>query len=156
MQIPGRAEMSKILILNGPNLNMLGIREPDIYGNASYADLCGYLRKVAEEKGIEVSFFQSNHEGAIIDAIQEARFEYDGIVLNAGAYTHYSYAILDAIKSIDVPVAEVHISDPETREEFRHVSVIRPACVFTISGKGFAGYAMAMVRLSEEFGKKVL
>lgn len=130
----------KILILNGPNLNLLGIREPDIYGKNTYADLCKYIQDNARAMGVETDFYQSNHEGAIIDQIHASMGLYDGIVLNAGAYTHYSYAIHDAIAGISVPVVEVHISDVNAREEFRKISVIRPACVCCVSGKGFDSY----------------
>ena len=134
----------KILVINGPNLNMLGIREPRIYGKESYADLENYLRQSAKELGLEIEIFQSNHEGAIIDAIQDADTTFDGIVINPGAYTHYSYAIRDAIKAITVPVVEVHISDIEKREEFRHLSVTAPVCIAQIRGHGFESYTMGI------------
>ncbi|MBQ2719775.1 MAG: type II 3-dehydroquinate dehydratase [Clostridia bacterium] len=134
----------KILIINGPNLNMLGIREPDHYGRATYADLVARIRAHAKEKGVRVAFVQSNHEGDLVDAIQHAYRRYDGIVINPGAYTHTSVAILDAVKAVSVPTVEVHISDVEAREEFRHVSYIRAACLATIAGHGTDGYLEAI------------
>ena len=134
----------KILVINGPNLNMLGIREPDIYGKATYADLVGIIKDEAERLGVDVSFFQSNHEGAIVDAIQEAYGNTNGIVINPGAYTHTSVALLDAVKSVGIPTVEVHISDPDARDEFRKISYIRAACVKTIKGHGFEGYLEAL------------
>ncbi|MBO4908511.1 MAG: type II 3-dehydroquinate dehydratase [Lachnospiraceae bacterium] len=136
----------KILVINGPNLNFLGIREKNFYGNQDYDYLIAMIEAYATEKGIEVECFQSNHEGAIIDKLQEAYFEgTDGIVINPGAYTHYSYAIHDALKSLEKPVkVEVHISDISSREEFRKVSVTAPACDKQIYGKGLAGYTEAM------------
>lgn len=134
----------KILILNGPNLNMLGIREPDIYGHETYEDLCSMLQKEADGLGVSVEFFQSNHEGALVDAIQRAYGKADGIVINPGAYTHTSVALLDALKAVGIPTVEVHISDPDTREAFRKVSYIRSACVKTIKGHGMPGYAEAL------------
>ncbi|MBQ6756612.1 MAG: type II 3-dehydroquinate dehydratase [Oscillospiraceae bacterium] len=134
----------KILVINGPNLNMLGIREPDIYGSATYADLCSLISNNAERLGVEVEFFQSNHEGALVDKIQESYKKTDGIVINPGAYTHTSVALLDALKSVGIPTVEVHISDPDTREEFRKLSYIRPYCLATVKGKGFPGYIEAM------------
>ena len=135
----------KILILNGPNMNMLGIRQPEIYGYANYEDLCSMIRQEAEELGVEVSFFQSNHEGALVDAIQQAYFDrVDGIVINPAAYTHTSVALLDAVKAVGIPTVEVHVSDPDGREDFRHISYIRAACVATIKGHGLAGYLEAL------------
>ena len=134
----------KILVINGPNLNMLGIREPEIYGRETYADLLEKIRKHAEEKHAEVSFFQSNHEGDMVDAIQEAYGKQDGIILNPGAYTHTSVALLDALKTVGIPTVEVHITDVNTREEFRKISYVRAACVKTISGHGTDGYLEAM------------
>ena len=134
----------KILVINGPNMNMLGIRQPEIYGHATYEDLKSMIEGEAERLGAEVSFFQSNHEGAIIDAIQEADGMFDGIVINPGAYAHYSYAIRDAIKAITIPVVEVHISDIEKREEFRHLSVTAPVCIAQIRGHGFESYTMGI------------
>jgi len=132
--------MKKILIINGPNLNMLGIREPAVYGNRTYADLCDYIKEAAGRLGAEVDFFQSNCEGEICTVIQKTLGVYDGIVMNPGAYAHYSYAIHDAIKSVTTPCVEVHISDIHTREEFRRTSVTAPACVSMISGHGFDSY----------------
>ena len=134
----------KILVLNGPNLNMLGIREPDIYGKATYNDLVALIRAEADAMGIEVECRQSNHEGELVDWIQQAYGCIDGIVINPGAYTHTSVALLDAVKSVGIPTVEVHISDPDTREEFRRISYIRAACVDTVKGMGFAGYLKAM------------
>ncbi len=131
----------KIYVINGPNLNMLGIREPDHYGKATYADLCEMVKRHAEDKGAEVVLYQSNHEGDLVDKIQEAYFEgADGIVINPGAYTHTSIALLDAVKSTSLPCVEVHISKVEEREEFRQASYIRLACVKTITGHGLDGY----------------
>ena len=135
----------KILVLNGPNLNMLGIREPDIYGRGTYDDLRQMILAHAEAQGDEVSFFQSNHEGALVDAIQQAYFDgVEGIVLNPAAYTHSSVALCDAVKAVAIPTVEVHISDVTKREAFRQVSYVRDACVATVMGKGFAGYLEAM------------
>ena len=135
----------KLLILNGPNLNLLGQREPDIYGHSTYADLCGMIADYAKERGHQARFVQSNHEGALIDAIQLADADgTGGIVINPGAYAHYSYAIRDAIKAITVPVVEVHISDIEKREEFRHLSVTAPVCIAQIRGHGFESYTMGI------------
>lgn len=135
--------MKKILIINGPNLNMLGIREPKIYGSATYDDLLKFISAHCENKA-EVEFFQSNHEGDIIDKIQAARGKFDGIVLNAGGYTHTSVAIADAIPASEVPTAEVHISDITKREPFRHHSFLTDVCVTTVMGKGFGGYTEAI------------
>ena len=133
-----------ILVINGPNLNMLGIREPDIYGRATYADLCELIRQEAEALGARVEFFQSNHEGAIVDAIQAAYGKMDGIIINPAAYTHTSVALLDAVKAVGIPTVEVHVSDPDGREEFRHTSYIRAACVATVKGHGLPGYLEAL------------
>ena len=133
-----------ILILNGPNLNMLGIREPEIYGKATYADLCAMIQAEADTLGVHVEFFQSNHEGALVDAIQGAYGKMDGIVINPAAYTHTSVALLDAVKAVGIPTVEVHISDPDSREDFRKVSYIRAACVKNIRGHGFEGYLEAL------------
>ena len=141
----------KILVINGPNLNMLGIRQPEIYGTATYEDLKAMISAEAERLGVAVDFFQSNHEGALVDAIQQAYFDrVDGIVINPGAYTHTSVALLDAVKAVSIPTVEVHISDPETREEFRHVSYIRAACVATVKGRGLEGYLEALRLLAEK------
>lgn len=138
----------KILVINGPNLNMLGIREPNIYGHETYADLQEMLRQEADRLGVQVDFFQSNHEGALVDAIQQAYFDHvDGIVINPGAYTHTSVALLDAVKTVCIPTVEIHISDPDTREEFRRRSYIRQACVASVKGHGLPGYAEAMALL---------
>lgn len=137
--------MKKILVINGPNLNMLGIREPDIYGSSTYQDLQRMISDRARARGVEVSFFQSNHEGALVDAIQQAYFDgVDGIILNPAAYTHTSVALCDAVKAVAIPTVEVHISDVTQREDFRQVSYVRSACVATVMGKGFAGYLEAM------------
>lgn len=134
----------KILVINGPNLNMLGIREPGIYGKSTYADLVSLIRTKACDLGVDVEFYQSNHEGALVDAIQGAYGRVDGIIINPGAYTHTSVALLDAVKAVGIPTVEVHISDPDTRDEFRKVSFIRKACVKTVKGKGFDGYLEAL------------
>ena len=133
-----------VLVINGPNLNMLGIREPEIYGKATYADLCRLIEAHAEKSGIQVTFCQSNHEGDLVDAIQQAYGKQDGIVINPGAYTHTSVALLDALKAVGIPAVEVHISDPDTREDFRKISFIRAACVKAIKGHGFDGYLEAI------------
>ena len=134
----------KILVLNGPNLNMLGIREPDIYGRATYNDLVSLIEAEGELLDIDVACRQSNHEGELVDWIQQAYGCYDGIIINPGAYTHTSIALLDALKSVNIPAVEVHISNPDTREEFRKVSYVRAACIATVKGMGFAGYLKAM------------
>ena len=134
-----------ILVINGPNMNMLGIRQPEIYGRATYADLQNMIREEADRLGVQVSFFQSNHEGALVDAIQQAYFDkVNGIIINPAAYTHTSVALLDAVKAVGIPTVEVHVSDPDSREEFRHVSYIRAACVATIRGHGLPGYLEAL------------
>jgi len=134
----------KFLVVNGPNLNLLGQREPDVYGRQDYAALCALVEDYAVSCGSTAVCFQSNHEGAIIDVIQQAQDVYDAIIINPGAYTHYSYAIHDALKAVNVPAVEVHISDITKREEFRKHSVTAPACVGQIYGKGLPGYTMAM------------
>ena len=134
----------RILIINGPNINMLGIREPDIYGRTTYADPCAMIRDHAAESGTEVTIYQSNHEGDLVDAIQRAYGTQDAIIINPAAYTHTSVAILDALKAVALPAVEVHISDPDTREEFRRVSYVRSACVKTICGHGLNGYLEAI------------
>jgi 3-dehydroquinate dehydratase-2 len=139
----------KILVINGPNINLLGLREPAIYGSRTYSELLDYLRDAAREAGIELELFQSNSEGAIVDIIQWAYGKMDGIVINAAAYTHTSVAIPDALKAVSIPAVEVHLSDPETREDFRRVSYVRAACVKTIAGKGFEGYREALLFLKE-------
>ena len=142
----------KILVLNGPNLNMLGIREPDIYGKETYNDLISLIEAEGELLGIEVTSRQTNHEGVLVDWIQQAYGNYDGIIINPGAYTHTSIALLDALKSVNIPTVEVHISDPDTREEFRKVSYLRAACIATVKGLGFAGYLKAMRILTARVG----
>lgn len=134
----------KILVINGPNLNMLGVREPDVYGKKTYADLCDLITDYANKKGIEVKLFQSNHEGDLVDEIQSAYQKFDGIVINPAAYTHTSVAILDAVKAVGIPTVEVHISAVESREDFRQISFIRSACIKTITGLGFDGYLRAI------------
>lgn len=141
----------KILVINGPNLNMLGIREPDHYGRETYADLVAKIKDHCEEKGVEVALYQSNHEGDLVDEIQKAYGNTDGIVINPGAYTHTSIAILDAVKSVNIPTVEVHISKVEEREDFRQVSYLRAACVKTITGHGVNGYLEAIDFLREQF-----
>ncbi len=138
----------KLLIINGPNLNMLGLREPDIYGKRTYADLVEYIQGVCRQTGIEAEVFQSNHEGAIVDKIQSAYGTADGIVINPAAYTHTSVAILDALKAVNLPAVEVHISDVNSREAFRHVSYAGMTCIATYAGYGFEGYKMAIERLA--------
>lgn len=139
----------KLLFLNGPNLNMLGIREPDIYGKQTYADLENYIHAFCGELGIECEVFQSNHEGALVDAIQSAYGRMDGIVMNPAAYTHTSVALLDALKAVGLPAVEVHISDVSRREDFRQVSYVRLACRKTFAGYGFEGYKLAAEYLLE-------
>ena len=139
----------KILVINGPNLNMLGIREPDHYGRETYADLLEKIKRHCDEKGIEVEQYQSNHEGDLVDKIQSAYKNADGIVINPGAYTHTSIALLDAVKAVGVPTVEVHISKVEEREDFRQISYIRLACVKTITGHGTDGYIEAINFLTE-------
>ena len=142
----------KILVLNGPNINMLGMREPEIYGKETYYDLEEKVKKHGEEMGIEVELFQSNYEGALVDTIQEAYGNTDGIVINAGAYTHTSIALLDALKSVQIPAVEVHISNVKEREEFRQISYIRNYCEKTISGHGTDGYLEAIDYLRGKLG----
>ena len=134
----------KLLVINGPNLNMLGIREPDIYGRQTYKDLEDYVNQICAQKGIDCQVFQSNHEGDIVDKIQAAYGNTDGIVINPAAYTHTSVALLDAVKAVGIPTVEVHVSDPDSREEFRHVSYIRSACKATVAGHGLPGYLEAL------------
>ena len=143
----------KILVINGPNLNMLGIREPDIYGAETYRALCARIEAFARERGVEVELYQSNHEGDLVDKLQAAYGDADGIVINPGAYTHTSVALLDALKAVSIPAVEVHISDVSAREDFRQVSYIRAACIATISGHGTKGYLEAMELLLKEAGK---
>ena len=134
----------KLFVINGPNLNLLGVREPDIYGRRTYEDLLALIRAFAAERGVEVAFVQSNHEGTIVDAIQGALGTADAIVINPAAYTHTSVAILDALKAVALPAVEVHISDVDAREPFRHVSYAGMACQKTIAGRGFEGYLDAI------------
>lgn len=140
----------KILVINGPNLNMLGIREPEHYGRETYADLEEKIRAHCAARGVEVELFQSNHEGALVDEIQRAYGVMDAIVINPGAYTHTSIAILDAVKAVGIPTVEVHISKVEEREEFRQISYVRLACVKTVTGHGTDGYLEAIDYLLEE------
>lgn len=144
----------KILVINGPNINMLGIREPGIYGNDSYQTLCDNIKSYATDNKIEVKLFQSNHEGALVDEIQAAYGKFDGIVINPGAYTHTSIAILDAAKAVGIPMVEIHISDVSAREDFRQISYIRAACKKTISGHGINGYIEALEFLNNNYGDK--
>ena len=131
----------KFYILNGPNLNLLGVREPQKYGSTSYEELCKSVKAFCDEAKIEVEFYQSNHEGALVDKIQEGYFKkIDGIVFNPGAYTHTSIALLDALLAVKIPCVEVHITNPDEREDFRHVSYVRSACVGTVRGHGIGGY----------------
>lgn len=139
----------KILVLNGPNLNLLGMREPGVYGSDSYEEICARIRRRAEEYGILVDFDQSNSEGALIDRLHACIGVYDGVILNAGAYTHYSYAIRDAIAAIRLPVIEVHLSNIHAREEFRRTSVIAPVCRGQISGFGPVSYLLALEAFAE-------
>ena len=139
----------KLLVINGPNINLLGLREPDIYGKGSYADLQACIRAAAAEVGCQVELFQSNHEGAIVDAIQQAYGRFDGIVINPAAYTHTSIAILDALKAVALPAVEVHISDVSKREAFRQVSYAGMACIKTYMGLGFEGYRQAILYLND-------
>ncbi len=141
----------RLLVINGPNLNMLGVREPDIYGKNTYADLCGMIESYAAEKGVEVKLFQSNHEGAIVDEIQAALGRFDGIIINPAAYTHTSVAILDALKAVALPAVEIHISDVSARESFRQISYAGMACEKSFIGLGFEGYLRAIDYLTEKY-----
>lgn len=143
----------KILVINGPNINMLGIREPEHYGKEDYKTLCEMITAHGEKKGVTTEIYQSNHEGDLVDKIQEAYGVFDGIVINPGAYTHTSIAILDALKSVSIPAVEVHISKVEEREDFRQISYVRAACVKTITGHGLAGYIEGMDFLISEANK---
>ena len=142
------------LIINGPNLNLLGVREPGIYGAESYETLCARVRDYAAQRGVEVELYQSNHEGDLVDRIQAALGNTDGIVINPGAYTHTSVALLDAVKAVNIPTVEVHISDVSAREDFRQISYIRAACVAMITGHGLAGYTEAMALLIDRAENK--
>lgn len=144
----------KILVLNGPNINMLGIREPAIYGSENFKTLCSNIEEYSRLKGFDVKLYQSNHEGDLVDEIQAAYEVFDGIVINPGAYTHTSIALLDALKAVGIPTAEVHISDVSKREDFRQISFIRAACVKTIAGHGIKGYIEAIDFLLENYGEK--
>ncbi len=141
--------MKTILVLNGPNLNLLGIREPNLYGKSTYEDLVAFVQNAAKELSLEVTVLQSNHEGVLVDHIQNALGTYEGIVLNPAAYTHTSVALLDALKAVNLPTVEVHLTDVGAREDFRKISFVREACIATISGHGFDGYAEALKLLSE-------
>lgn len=141
----------KVMVINGPNMNFLGTRQPEIYGKATYKDLEDMIQAEADRLGVSVRFFQSNHEGKLVDAIQEAYFDnMDGIIINPAAYTHTSVALLDAVKAVGIPTVEVHISDPDAREAFRRISYIREACVVTIKGRGLEGYLEALRLLAEK------
>ena len=140
----------KLLVINGPNLNMLGIREPDIYGRQTYEDLKAYIKNECKKEDIDVEIFQSNHEGAIVDKIQSAFKAFDAIVINPAAYTHTSVAILDALKAVSIPTVEVHLSDVSKREDFRSISYVRQACIATFAGYGFEGYKKAVLLLKEK------
>lgn len=142
----------KILVLNGPNLNMLGIREPGIYGKNTFSDLLALLEKTAQEENLEIEQYQSNHEGCLVDKIQEAYGKVDGIVINPAAYTHTSVAILDALKAVSIPAVEVHISDVDAREAFRQISYAGMACEKTIKGQGLDGYRQAILYLKSRYG----
>ena len=142
----------KFLVINGPNINMLGIREPAIYGKQTFADLLDLLEQTAVEEGIEIQQYQSNHEGCLVDKIQEAYGHFDGIVINPAAYTHTSVAILDALKSVGIPAVEVHISDVDARESFRQLSYAGMACEKTIKGQGLDGYKQAIIYLKNKYG----
>lgn len=144
----------KLLIINGPNLNMLGIREPALYGNRTYRELETYITRCCEEAGIECTVRQSNHEGVLVDIIQDAIGKYDGIVINAAAYTHTSIAILDALLAVGIPAAEVHLTEPLEREEFRHVSYVGLACRKRFAGKGFESYREAIFYLIDSLSGK--
>ena len=146
----------KILVLNGPNINMLGIREPDVYGKQTFQDLLSLLDDTAKKEGLEITQFQSNHEGQLVDAIQGAYGVYDSIVINPAAYTHTSVAILDALKAVSIPAVEVHISDVDSRESFRQISYPGMYCEKTIKGHGLPGYVMAIKYLKEKYEKKTL
>lgn len=140
----------KIMIVNGPSLNMLGIRNPDIYGKDTYLHLCRQIKLHAKKKGVKVKIFQSNHEGKIVDIIHSAYKKYDAIIINPAAYTHTSIAIADALEAVNLPAVEVHISDTDAREDFRKISYVRSHCLKTVKGKGFSGYLQAMDFLCSE------
>lgn len=142
----------KILVINGPNLNMLGIREPEIYGKTTFASLLQLLQEIAKEEKLEIEQYQSNHEGDLVDKIQWAYGKVDGIVINPGAYTHTSVALLDALKAVSIPAVEVHISNVDAREPFRQISYVSLVCVKTIKGHGLEGYREAVLYLKENYG----
>ena len=142
----------KILVINGPNINLMGLREPDVYGKNTFAELCRSVEAHAKARGVEVELYQSNHEGDLVDKIQWAYGKVDGIVINPAAYTHTSVAILDALKAVSIPAVEVHISDVDSREPFRQISYAGMACEKTIKGHGFQGYREAMQYLAETYG----
>lgn len=142
----------KLLVINGPNLNMLGIREPAIYGAQTYDDLCALIQETCDGLGIQVEVFQSNHEGSIVDRIQQAYGQMDAIIINPAAYTHTSVAILDALKAVALPAVEIHLSDVSSREDFRQVSYAGKACEKTFMGLGFQGYVEAIRYLNEKYG----
>ena len=147
----------KLLVINGPNLNMLGIREKHLYGERDYEALCAYIRREAEALGVEVDLFQSNHEGALVDRIQQAYFDgTQGIVINPAAYTHTSVAILDALKAVSLPCVEVHLTDVDAREPFRHISYAGMACEKRFTGLGFEGYQRAIAYLKEKVGREAV
>ncbi len=145
----------KILVINGPNINMLGIREPGVYGTQSYQALLDLIDRTAAEQGITIECFQSNHEGAIVDKIQDAYGKFDGIVINPAAYTHTSIAILDALKAVSIPAVEVHISDVDSREDFRQISYAGMACEHRIAGQGIQGYRQAVLYLKEKYATRL-
>ena len=147
--IDNMEDKKRILVINGPNINMLGIREPDIYGRETYEDLLELIRATGEEAGVLTEEFQSNHEGDLVDRIQDAYGKYEGIVINPGAYTHTSIAILDALKAVGIPAVEVHITDPDSREEFRHISYVSLASCKTIKNRGIRGYKDAIIYLKD-------
>ncbi len=143
----------KILVINGPNLNMLGIREVEVYGNSNYSTLLKIINEHSVFKNVKVEFYQSNHEGALVDKIQEAYFEkYDGLIINPAAYTHTSVAIYDALKAVNLPTIEVHISDVNNREEFRKINYIKDACLCSVVGQGLQGYVIALDKLVDYLG----
>lgn len=143
----------KILVIDGPNMNMLGLREPEIYGSETYTDLVNKISDYAQSRDVSVKFFQSNHEGAIVDEIQNALGDFDGIIINPAAYTHTSVAIRDALAAVNLPTAEVHISAVDSREDFRRVNLVRDLCFFSVSGKGTVGYKDALDALIERLSK---
>ncbi len=142
----------KFLVINGPNLNLLGRREPEIYGKRDYGALCDHIRAAADALGIETKIMQTNHEGVIVDAIGDAMDKYDGLIINPAAYTHTSIAIADAIAAVGIPTAEVHLSDVDSREAFRRISYVTPVCAVRVTGLGFDSYSEAMRRLAEYLG----